>query len=162
LGFGGSDIPRDATTRATLGTSPWDVSRGGFSGAQMGLSRQAGSNFSTRGLSTLLNTPSTQWTDRAGRSLGAQYTSASLGAATAGPISMDKTFYSIGYQFDRRMSDLPTLADAVARAPRSPTLRRRRSTSPLSPLTPSRDFAASLVESSRRSRWAAFPRRSCP
>ena len=112
LGFGGSDIPRDATTRATLGTSPWDVSRGGFSGAQMGLSTQAGSNFSTRGLSTLLNTPSAQWTDRAGRSLGAQYTSASLGAATAGPVSMDKSFYSVGYQFDRRMSDLPTLADA--------------------------------------------------
>ena len=112
LGFGGSDIPRDATTRATLGTSPWDVSRGGFSGAQMGLSTQAGSNFSTRGLSTLLNTPSAQWTDRAGRSLGAQYTSASLGAATAGPVSMDKSFYSVGYQFDRRMSNLPTLADA--------------------------------------------------
>ena len=116
LGFGGSDIPRDATTRATLGMSPWDVSRGGFSGAQMGLSTQAGSNFSTRGLSTLLNTPSAQWTDRAGRSLGAQYTSASLGAATAGPVSMDKSFYSIGYQFDRRVSDLPTLADADATA----------------------------------------------
>jgi hypothetical protein len=78
----------------------------------MGLSTQAGSNFSTRGLSTLLNTPSAQWTDRAGRSLGAQYASASLGAATAGPLSMGKAFYSVGYQLDRRMSDLPTLADA--------------------------------------------------
>jgi hypothetical protein len=112
LGFSGSDIPRDATTRASLGTTPWDVSRGGFSGAQMGLSTQAGSNFSSRGFSTLLNTPAAQWTDRAGRSLGAQYTSASVGAATAGPVSMDKSFYSVGYQFDRRMSDLPTLAGA--------------------------------------------------
>jgi hypothetical protein len=112
LGFGGTDIPRDATTRASLATNPWDVSRGGFSGAQMALSTQSGSNFSTRGMSTLLNAPQAQWTDRAGRSVGARYSSASLGAATAGPVSMDKSFYSIGYQFDRRTSDLPTLANA--------------------------------------------------
>lgn len=112
LGFGGSDIPRDATTRVSLATNPWDVSRGGFSGAQMSLSTQSGSNFSTRGVSSLVNAPQAQWTDRAGRSLGAQYSSASVGAATAGPISMDNSFYSIGYQFDRRTSDLPTLATA--------------------------------------------------
>ena len=116
LGFGGSDIPRDATTRVSLATSPWDVSRGGFSGAQMSLTTQSGSNFSTRGVSTLLNAPQAQWTDRAGRALGAEYSSASVGAATAGPVSMDKSFYSIGYQFDRRASDLPTLATADATA----------------------------------------------
>jgi len=112
LGFGGNDIPRDATTRVSLATNPWDVSRGGFSGAQMSLATQSGSNFSTRGVSALLNAPQAQWTDRAGRSLGANYSSASVGAATGGPISMDKSFYSIGYQFDRRASDLPTLATA--------------------------------------------------
>ena len=112
LGFSGSDIPRDATTRVNLATTPWDVSRGGFSGAQMSLTTQSGSNFSTRGISTLLNAPQAQWTDRAGRALGATYSSASVGAATAGPVSMDKSFYSIGYQFDRRVSDLPTLSSA--------------------------------------------------
>ncbi len=116
IGFSGNDIPRDATTRMSLSTSPWDVSRGGFSGGMMGLSTQAGSNFSTRGVSSLITTPSAQWIDRAGRSLGASYTSLSLGAATSGPASNDKSFYSIGYQFDRRTSALPTLnnADAVA------------------------------------------------
>jgi hypothetical protein len=118
LGFSGTDIPRDATTRAVLATNPWDVARGGFSGAQMSLTTQSGSNFSTRGLSTLLNAPQAQWTDRAGRSLGAQYSSASIGAATAGPVSMDNSFYSIGYQLDRRTSDLPTLATANATAMR--------------------------------------------
>jgi hypothetical protein len=112
LGFSGSDIPRDATTRVNLATNPWDVARGGFSGAQMTLTTQSGSNFSTRGVSTLLNAPQAQWTDRAGRALGAEYSSASIGAATAGPVSMDKSFYSIGYQFDRRTSALPTLATA--------------------------------------------------
>ncbi|MDB4908916.1 MAG: hypothetical protein JWO05_3700 [Gemmatimonadetes bacterium] len=112
LGFGGNDIPRDAGTRAGLSTSPWDVSRGGFSGAQLGLSTQAGSNFSSRAMSTLMNAPAAQVVDRAGRALGAAYGALSVGAATAGPVKMDRSFYSIGYQVDRRVSDVPTLANA--------------------------------------------------
>ena len=118
LSFAGSEVPRDAATRSSLGASLWDVSRGGFSGAQFSLRTQSGSNFSARGMSALVNAPPLQWTDRAGRSTGAQYTSASLGAATAGPIALDRVFYSAGYQFDRRASDLLNLstADALALA----------------------------------------------
>jgi hypothetical protein len=124
LAFSGTDIPRDAWTRVSVATNPWDVSRGGFSGAQMLLVTQSGSSFSTRGVSTLLSAPQAQWTDRAGRSLGARYSSASIGAATAGPTWMDESFYSIGYQFDRRTSDLPTLATA------DPTAMRMAGVSP--------------------------------
>ncbi|MEO5567366.1 MAG: carboxypeptidase-like regulatory domain-containing protein, partial [Gemmatimonadaceae bacterium] len=112
LSFGGADVPRDAATRAMLGTSPWDVARGGFSGGQISLSTQSGSNFSARSLSSLLNGPGLQWTDRAGRALGAEYASASVGAAMSGPIELDKAFYGIGFQFDRRMSDMSNLAVA--------------------------------------------------
>ncbi|MEO7998232.1 MAG: TonB-dependent receptor [Gemmatimonadaceae bacterium] len=112
MGFGGTDVPRDAATRSSLGVTPWDVSRGGFSGGQLSLKTQSGSNFSSRAVSSLVNAPQLEWTDRSGRALGAEYGSASFGAATAGPISLDKSFYSAGYQFDRRSSDLPTLGNA--------------------------------------------------
>lgn len=109
LGFGGTDIPRDAATRSSLATTPWDVSRGGFSGGQLNLNTQSGSNFSARGLSSLLNAPMLQWTDRAGRALGAEYRSASLGGAVSGPLSLNKSFYNAGYQLDRRTSGVSNL-----------------------------------------------------
>ena len=112
LAFGGGDVPRDAATRASLATSPWDVSRGGFSGGQFALRTQSGTNFSARGLSSLLNGPGTQWTDRAGRAAGAEYTSMSLGASAAGPLAMDERFYSAGAQLDRRLGDLQSLTSA--------------------------------------------------
>ena len=112
VGFSGTDVPRDAATRTSLGTTPWDVSRGGFSGAQLSLRTQSGSNLSSRALSSLVNAPQLEWTDRSGRALGAEYSSLSLGAATAGPVQLDKSFYNVGYQFDRRSSNLPTLGNA--------------------------------------------------
>ncbi|HTE45698.1 MAG TPA: hypothetical protein VK636_10675, partial [Gemmatimonadaceae bacterium] len=112
LGFTGADIPRDAATKSALGTTPWDVSRGGFSGGQLGLRTQSGSNFSARGMSSVAAAPQLEWTDRAGRAAGAEYGSVSLGAMTAGPISVDNSFYSAGYQLDRRASDLQSLTTA--------------------------------------------------
>jgi len=112
VAFGGGDVPRDAATRASLSTSPWDVSRGGFSGGQFAMRTQSGSNFSARGLSSLATAPQLEWTDRAGRSAGAEFTSMSLGASTAGPIVMDRAFYNIGYQLDRRFADLQNLTTA--------------------------------------------------
>src|SRR5678816_223065 len=72
--FGGSSLPRDAAVRSSLVTSPYDVSRGGFSGAQFSLRTQSGSNFITRGMSLNVDTPQTQWTDPAARALGQEYT----------------------------------------------------------------------------------------
>ncbi|MEP6493384.1 MAG: carboxypeptidase-like regulatory domain-containing protein [bacterium] len=112
LGFSGADIPRDAATKSALGTTPWDVSRGGFSGGQLGLRTQSGSNFSARGVSSVAAAPQLEWTDRAGRAAGAEYGSVSLGAMTAGPIVVDNSFYSAGYQLDRRTSDLQSLTTA--------------------------------------------------
>ncbi|MEP6690593.1 MAG: carboxypeptidase regulatory-like domain-containing protein [Gemmatimonadaceae bacterium] len=112
LAFGGADIPRDAAARASLGTTPWDVSRGGFSGGQFGLRTQSGSNFSSRGASSLLNAPPLEWTDRAGRATGAEFSALSLGMSATGPVALDKSFYSTGFQLDRRMSDLQSIETA--------------------------------------------------
>jgi hypothetical protein len=112
MAFGGSNLPRDAAVSTSLVTSPYDVSRGGFSGAQLSLRTRPGSNFITRTNSLNYDSPAMQWTDAAARSLGQEYTNASLGGLISGPLSYDKTFYNTSYQLGRRMNDFQTLLSA--------------------------------------------------
>jgi hypothetical protein len=111
LNFGGSNLPRDAGVSTSLVTTPYDVSRGGFSGAQFNVRSRPGSNYKNRTLSLNVDAPSMQWTDPAARSLGQQYTNLSLGGAVGGPITYDKAFYNLSYQLGRRSNDLQTLAN---------------------------------------------------
>jgi hypothetical protein len=111
MNFGGSNLPRDAQVSSSLVTSPYDVSRGGFSGAQFSLRTPSGSNFITRGMSLNLDAPQAQWTDAAARALGQEYTNASLGGAVSGPIRWDKTFYNAAWQLGRRANDYQNLLD---------------------------------------------------
>jgi hypothetical protein len=109
LQFGGSNLPRDAAVGSSLVTSPYDVSRGGFSGAQFSLRTRSGSNFVTRGMSLNVDAPQLQWSDRAGSALGQKYSNLSLGGTMSGPIKIDKAFYNFSYQLGRRANDLQTL-----------------------------------------------------
>ena len=109
MNFGGSNLPRDANVSTSLVTTPYDVSRGGFSGAQFQIRSRPGSNFITRTMSLNADAPQLQWTDRAARSLGQQYSNLSLGGLFAGPIKPDASFYSLAYQFGRRSNDLRSL-----------------------------------------------------
>jgi hypothetical protein len=112
MAFGGSNLPRDAAVSTSLVTSPYDVSRGGFSGAQLSLRSRPGSNFISRTNSLNFDSPALQWTDVAARSLGQEYTNASLGGLLSGPLVYDKTFYNVSYQLGRRMNDFQTLVSA--------------------------------------------------
>lgn len=112
--FGGSSVPRDASVGSSLVTSPYDVSRGGFSGAQMTLRSGSGSNFITRGMSANVEAPSLQWSDRAARSLGQEYSNLSVGGRVSGPITFDKAFYNVSYQLGRRANELQTLLNTTA------------------------------------------------
>lgn len=114
LQFGGSNLPRDAQVASSLTTSPYDVSRGGFSGAQFTLRTRSGSNFKTRGMSFNVDAPQLQWSDRASRSLGQEYSNFSLGGAVSGPIKFDRSFYNVSYQLGRRSNDLQTLLNTDA------------------------------------------------
>ena len=140
--FGSSTIPRDANVSTSVVTTPYDVSRGGFSGAQFNIRTGAGSNFIRRSNSLNFDAPQLQWTDPTARALGQQYTNVSLGGSLGGPLVMDKAFYNVSYQLGRRSNDLYSLlntsplglqsagisADSVARlidlldAARVPTL----------------------------------------
>ncbi len=114
LNFGGSNLPRDANVTTSLVTTPYDVSRGGFSGAQFQIRGRPGSNYVTRTMSLNFDAPQLQWTDRAARSLGQQYSNVSVGGLLAGPIRPDASFYNLAYQIGRRSNDLRSLLNTDA------------------------------------------------
>ena len=114
MNFGGANLPRDAALQSSLVTSPYDVSRGGFSGGQFNLRTRPGSNFIMRGMSVNLDAPQMQWTDRAARSLGQQYSNVSVGGMLSGPIVLDKAFYNLSYQVGRRSNDYQSLLNTDA------------------------------------------------
>lgn len=109
-----TNLPRDAAVTGSLSTSPYDVSRGGFSGGQFSLRSRSGSNYLTRSSSLNLNSPALQWTDPAGRSLGQEFSNASFSGGLSGPITFDKSFYNLSLQAGRRANDLQTLLNTNA------------------------------------------------
>lgn len=109
LNFGDSQLPRDASVMTSLSTSPYDVSRGGFSGGQLQVRTRSGSNFVRRSLSSNFIAPPMQWADRVGIATGQQYTNMSFGGGASGPIKPDRAFYNSSFQFDRRLQDFQTL-----------------------------------------------------
>ena len=114
MNFGGSNLPRDANVSTSLVTSPYDVSRGNFSGGLLNVRSRPGSNYIIRTSSLNFDAPQMQWTDPAGRALGQQYHNVSVGGLFSGPIQTDKSFFSIAYQAGRRSSDLQSLLNTDA------------------------------------------------
>lgn len=109
LPAGTSNLPRDGAYNTSLTTSPYDVSRGGFSGGNFNIRPSSGSNIRTRGMSAVSTTPQMQITDRAAQSLGNTYTNVSLGGLFSGPLKMNKAFYNVSYQLGRQSQDNQTL-----------------------------------------------------
>jgi hypothetical protein len=111
MNFGGANLPRDANVSSSLALSPYDVSRGNFSGGVFNLTAGRASSFISRTSSVNVDEPQMQWTDDAARSLGQRYTNLSVGGGLSGPfpIARDKMFYSLSYQLGRRQNDLQTL-----------------------------------------------------
>jgi hypothetical protein len=104
--FSGANLPRDAGIISSLVTAPYDVSRGGFSGAQFAIRTPSGSNFRSRTMSLNLDAPALQYSDASARALGQEFSNASLGGAVAGPLVVDQAFYNLSYQLGRRSNDL--------------------------------------------------------
>ena len=107
--YSGANLPRDAAISSSLATSPYDGSRGGFSGANFNIRPGSGSNYRTRGMSVVYNTPQLEWTDRAAQAVGTEFRNVSLGGVVSGPISFNKSFYNISYQLGRQSRDNQTL-----------------------------------------------------
>ena len=109
LNFGGSDVPRDIIGAVRVSASTYDVSRGGFSGAQLSVTQASGNNFMNQIVHATLDAPTLQATDPIGRRLGQQYTNAILSGGFSGPIIFDRVFYNVSLQAGRRYSDLASL-----------------------------------------------------
>jgi hypothetical protein len=103
------NLPRDAGVMSSLVTSPFDVSRGGFSGGNFSISTRAGSNFRSRGSSLVFTTPQMQWTDRAGQALANDFSNFSLSGMASGPVQLNRSFYNVSYQLGRQSRDYSTL-----------------------------------------------------
>src|SRR4029077_4905606 len=97
LGSGVSTPPPEAIVRLSFNQFPWDVSLGGFSGAQVSISSIPGSNFSYRNQSGYGTAPELQWTDEDADSTGQKSTTLRYGGSARGPITMDKRFYNTAY-----------------------------------------------------------------
>jgi hypothetical protein len=109
MNSGASTLPRDAQTISTVVFSPYDVSRGGFSGGQQGTRLRSGGNFINQGSSLLIQAPPLQFTTAAARALGREYTQLSLGGQSSGPISIDKAFYNFSYSLGQTSNPLASL-----------------------------------------------------
>jgi hypothetical protein len=105
----GMDLPRDAATSSSIGTSSWDVSSGGFSGAQISTRTLPGNNYKTRSMSFQGDTPHLQWSDNVGDALSAERTRLSPGGRFSGPLRLDKDFYNVSAQFDHLSRDVQNL-----------------------------------------------------
>ena len=116
LPFAGTSLPRDADVSMTVVTSPYDVSRGSFSGAQVSVRTRSGSNFISRSTSLNADHPALQWVGPTGRQLGQPYRAGSLGGAFSGPVVPDNAFYNIAFQAGQRTTGLRTLLNASPEA----------------------------------------------
>ena len=110
--FDGAALPRGAGVSTVLATSTFDVSRGGFSGAELQLVSVPASNFVRRSLEISLDDPSLQWSDPAASRFGSEERDVQVSASFAGPIVPDRAFYNVSAQVGRESSDLASLLAA--------------------------------------------------
>src|SRR5260221_11688892 len=73
LQFGGANLPRDAAVGSSLITSPYDVSRGGFSGGPFFLPSRPGSKIGERGSSFQRDGAQIRWRYRPRQTLWRTY-----------------------------------------------------------------------------------------
>jgi hypothetical protein len=107
--YGGGDVPRDIIGAVRVSSSTYDVSRGGFSGAQLSVTQAPGNNFVNQIVHATADAPQLQATDRIGRQLGQRYANTQLSGGFAGPFVFDRLFYNVSLQGGRRYSDLASL-----------------------------------------------------
>jgi hypothetical protein len=110
---GGGELPRGGFTYARTATTAWDVSRGGFSGAQVDVVLGGGGVYKNQQLVMTLEAPQLQATDAVGRALGQRTTLFDINASTSGSIDRRDNFgYSLSSRVRRRSNPSPSLATA--------------------------------------------------
>ena len=124
MNFSGDAVPRDMNTSTRFVSSPWDPTRGGFSGALASTNVSRGTNISARRARVTLDAPMLQVGDPIAERFGQKFTNLQLGGASVGAFSLDRYFYDVGYQASVNRAPVSTLLDldpdALAHAGISP------------------------------------------
>lgn len=113
MGLAAAAIPRAAQTETRVTGATFDPTRGGFAGANIDVRLGAGSRFFQRrtGYFTL-EAPQLQFTDAAGRALGARTGSMRGSFGADGELIRDALTYNVAIDVAHRVSDPATLLDA--------------------------------------------------
>jgi hypothetical protein len=109
LSSGVTALPPDILATTSLRPYPFDVSIGGFSGAQISIQTMPGTNFSRRLVTTSAIMPPLEWASPVAAAQGQKYTNARVGGNAAGPIVPDRAFYNLAYNAGRQFNGLQTL-----------------------------------------------------
>jgi hypothetical protein len=109
LAFAGAQLPRDAQMQVRVATSPYDPSRGGFSGAQTSVELSPGRNFYRRQAHVILDAPALQATSSVGDRLGQRFTSVNGSIGGSGESVENVWYYNTALQVSRRTSDAASL-----------------------------------------------------
>jgi hypothetical protein len=112
LGSGISALPPDVLATTSINPYPFDVSKGGFSGAQITIQTIPGSNYSRRSVTNANILPPLEAADRSAIAAGGKFTNVRVGGNAAGPIAVDQVFYNVAYNVGRQLHDPQSLDDA--------------------------------------------------
>lgn len=114
---GGAELPRGAFNITRTATTAWDVSRGGFSGAQVDVQLFSGGVYSFKNFALSVEAPSLQATDAVGRALGQRSTLLDLNLSSSGSLDRGDRFgYTAAGRVRRRSAETPSLTSASGAA----------------------------------------------
>ncbi len=111
----GGSIPRAARPQTRVTGATYDATRGGFAGANIDVQLGAGDrNFQQRRAFLTIDQPSLQFTDAAGRALGARTNNRKGSVGLDGELIRQALTYNVSVEAGRTESDPATLLNADA------------------------------------------------
>ena len=120
MSFNGAAVPRDIPVTTNFLLSPWDPTRGGFSGALTSASVARGGNIIGHRAHVSLDAPALQVGDPVASRFGQKFTNVLLSDTRFGAFSLDKYFYNYSIQASRQTASVSSLlaldADALTHA----------------------------------------------
>jgi hypothetical protein len=118
--FSGGAVPRDINTTTNVLLSPWDPTRGGFSGALTQATVSRGNNVTQHRAHVSFDDPALQVGDPRASQFGQKFSNVLLSDTRSGAFSLDKYFYNYSIQASRQTAPVSSLldldADALAHA----------------------------------------------
>jgi hypothetical protein len=124
MSYSGDALPRDVATTTRYVSSPWDPTRGGFSGALAATTISRGSNITQARGHVTLDAPGLQIGDPIAARYGQTFSNVQVGGSRSGALSLDRYFYNMGGSATVRRAPVSSLldfdGDALAHAGISP------------------------------------------